>query len=194
MTFRQRSRLVFAFAILVAIVTRPGFGQTPGQAVPQVPTTAVPNWLAWKVFYESLAFYQARAGGQVTETAASQFGLDAGEAATLSNAGQAFVAAIARIDAEARAGIEVRYGTIQPPANLPRPPNRQPPGPRIKREPGKTVLDMVRESGLYEQVQAKKNATLAAHVSQLTNAFGTVKMARLRAWVETTIASRIKVF
>ena len=183
-----RPRLLTA-AVLVAVSVVPQTGLA--QAV------SVPDWLAWKVFHQSLAFYEARSHAQVADMLASQFGLTGAETAMVSNVGQEFVAAMERIDSEAKAEVQARYGSVGPPVGLPRPTNRQEAGSSgapMARQPAKTLLDKVRESGFYGQVEAEKRAALAAHLGELTGALGPAKMARIGEWVQTSVAPRIKTF
>ena len=188
--------LTVAVLVAMSVVPDLALGQAGSQPGSQA-STAVPAWLAWKVFHESLTFYRTRSGAQVNDMLAAQFGLDGADAAVLSNVGQEFVAAMERIDSEAKAEVQARYGSVGPPVGLPRPTTGQEAGSSgatMVRQPAKTLLDKVRESGLYDQVEAKKRAALAAHLGELTGALSPAKMARIGEWVQTSVAPRIKTF
>ena len=117
---------------------------------------AIPAWLAWKVFHESLTFYARQSTAPVDKMLGGQFGLTTAEAAALMGAGQSFIQEIERIDSDARAEVQARYGSS--PA-APRNPQRSIPvfpAGTIFREPGKTLRDMVVESGLYRRRRGAK--------------------------------------
>src|SRR5262245_55738903 len=86
----------------------------------QVDSTArpvsTPNWLAWKVFHDSFAFSARQSGVQVEEMLASRFDLTPAEATALLAAGRTFVGAIQRIDTDAKAQADTRYGGLARPA------------------------------------------------------------------------------
>lgn len=204
MSCRQCSRGCLCFIVAVLLASRVGFGQaarqpaSPAAGSGSPDPSSVPTWLAWKVFHDSLAFYGRQSISQVNGMLTSQFGLDSAETAALLNARQPFLAAIERIDTDARAEVQTRYGTDRrPPADLPRPSPGRVAGPApserpIVRESGKTLRDMVRESGLYDQVEEKKRAALAAHLAELERAISPAKLARIGEWVQTSVAPRVK--
>lgn len=87
-------------------------------------TVVVPAWMAWRAFHDSLKFYSRQSVTAVNDMLAQKFGLTATEATTFMNAGESFLAALERIDADARAEVQARYG--RPPAP-PRNPQRRVP-------------------------------------------------------------------
>jgi hypothetical protein len=165
----------------------------PGATVESLP---VPEWLAWRVFHESLAFYRTRSAPEVEQMLAVQAGLAPKDSAALLKAGDAFVSALQEIDTAARAELHARYGR---PRDEPtgavataRPAGPPPPGGMIRHAPGKTVLDMVRESGLYDQVERQKRVALAAHITQVEQAIGAVLLARVTQLVQTAVVPTIR--
>ncbi len=160
---------------------------------------SVPAWLAWTVFHHGLTTNAQTSGASVDLTLAVQFGLDAAEASALRAAGPRFAAAIARIDSDARATVQARYGTDRRPRRVTRAPGRDAVAAEaaserpIVLERGKTLLDMVRASGLYAQVESRKDVALAQHVAELQRALDAESFARLRLWVLGPIASNIRV-
>jgi hypothetical protein len=153
------------------------------------------NWLAWKVFHDSFAFYARQSGAQVEEMLASRFDLTPAEAAALLAAGRTFVGAIQRIDADAKAQADTRYGRLVRPA---RPLNTagarsrwsgpRPPGPEKSRR------ERAIEDGLYAAVEARKEAALTEHTTALAGQLDPVKFARVADWVNTSVAPGITTF
>jgi hypothetical protein len=154
-----------------------------------------PNWLAWKVFHDSFAFYARQSGVQVEEMLASRFDLTPAEATALLAAGRTFVGAIQRIDTDAKAQADTRYGRLVRPA---RPPNAA--GARIRwsgprpRGPEKTRRERAIEDGLYAAVEARKEAALTEHTAALAGQLDAVKFARVAEWVNTSVAPQITTF
>lgn len=192
--------------VTAAIVAALGASAAPSARAQGAPPLAsgsetqslpVPDWLMWKVFHESLAFYRNRSPQQVEAMLHERAGMASGQASALHAAGALYVAAIERIDADARAEIQARYGN-----KLPRRPGSDPPPPppvdrpvdarpAITLEPGKTLLQMARESGLYDSVEASRQAALSAHVQQLGQVLGAAAFGRVQIFVETTVRPQI---
>jgi hypothetical protein len=174
MICRQRLRCITCAVVALVMIPRVGFSQTrPG------PTSS--EWLAWKVFHESLTFYGEQSAAALDAMLSRRTGLDHAEAALLLKAGQSFVATIDSIDADAKAEVQRRYGTSS------RAGARQ----TIRLERGKTLLEMVRESGLYDRIEKRKQAAVSAYIGQLQRAFAPAKLARVTTLVQTTVAPRI---
>ena len=58
--------------------------------------SSVSNWLAWKTFHDSLAFYARQSTAKVDDLLAGRLGLTPTEAADVLTEGQSFLAAIQR--------------------------------------------------------------------------------------------------
>lgn len=166
----------------------------------QAPATSqerVPDWMAWEMFQRSVAFYQREAlskaapakpaapkSGLFSEKRLNsfelsmkrQFGLTPEKAADLIQFGQAYLAALRAIDAEARAESIRRYRL---PVN--------------STQGSKTVLQRAKEDGLYAQVEQKKQTALAIHLQNLSNKFPVDNVAKIGQWVRGTVAPRITI-
>ena len=151
------------------------------------------NWLAWKVFHESFAFYARQSAGQVEEMLASRFALTQAEATALLAAGQTFVAAIERIDTDAKAEANRRYGDLPQQARPSTNARGRWSGPRPA-GPQKTRRERAIEDGLYAAVEAMKEAALTQHTSALAGQLDPVKFARVAEWVNTSVAPQITTF
>jgi hypothetical protein len=154
----------------------------------------VPDWLAWKMFHQSLAYYAQRSPESVNQMLAAQFGLTRAQAAGLLSAGQSFDGAIKSIDDGAKAEASRRYpdivGSATPPSGrtTPRRTKMLPSG------PPKTVRERAIEDGLYAEVEAKKQSALDNHIKALTSNIGPSRLAQIRNYLQSSIAPRIKTF
>jgi hypothetical protein len=158
------------------------------QTEPQEP---VPNWLQWRVFHESLVFYDKQAPRQVRELLAKEFRLTTSvQAAALLSNGQVFIADIHRIDDEAKAEARKRYRDITEPLIVTKPPTAtklRPIGPR------RTILQRAREDGFSATVDGKKQAALANHLRAMATAIGQAQLDLMNNWVQTKVAPKISV-
>jgi hypothetical protein len=172
------NKLLFIVAwILIATST---FGQN-------LQNTA-PDWLAWKMFHDSLAAQSQHSSTQVNQTLAAKFGLSTTQVATLLRAGQAFVGAIQQIDREAIAEIQKRYPDALPSSSHPRVTKTIPTGPQ------KSVRDRAIADGLYAQVEAKKQTALTDHVGSLMRGLDPAQVDQINKYMRSTIAPQIKHF
>jgi hypothetical protein len=192
-----RSTFALVAGVALAVLTGPdaAIGQGSGRivVVPPPTTESVADWIAWKVFYDGLSVATGTSTVGADQILAKRFGLGNVGAAALRAVGQTYVQDIDRIDAAARAEIDRRWGM-----DLPRAANgtrRNPDGgpPRaVMIEPGKTLRQMARESGLYDEIEAQKATALAAHLSSLNQAVGNTTRASIAEWVQTVLAPRIR--
>jgi hypothetical protein len=172
----RRQRLRRTTCAVVALVLLPRVGLSQARTGP--PSS---EWLVWKVFHNSLTFYSERSADALNAMLNRQAGLGETEAALLVKAGQSFVATIDGIDADAKAEVQRRYGTT----------SRAGGRPTIAIERGKTLLEMVRESGLYDQIEQRKRAARAAHIGRLQRAIAPTRLSRVATLVQTAVAPRI---
>jgi hypothetical protein len=197
-----RWTMVIGAAALV-LMMRPGLAAEQATSLPpaaagHVEALPVPDWLAWRVFQDSLTYYRGRSAAAVERMLAERAGLTPAQTVALATAGQAYVTALARIDADARAEVQARYA-ISPPgpdATLPRPeavPGSRPANSVIRAEWGTTLFERVRASGLYDQVEARKRAALAAHLGALMAALGAPAVTQLTTLVQTTVTPTIRI-
>jgi hypothetical protein len=171
-----------------------GQAAPPSTAPAQIEPLPVPDWLAWRVLHDSLAFYRTGAAAAVEAMLAERTGLARTEVGAFFEAGAAFLATLRQLDAGAAAEIEARYGRPPPRRAAdtpPRPGSDAPMRPAIRLEPGTTLFDAVQASGLYDAIEAQKAAALAAHLEALTALVGATTMDRLAALVETTVRPTI---
>ena len=159
----------------------------------------VPDWLAWQVFQESIAFHSkqsAKAPAAPTsdpkkktlfsgprpttfqQTMKKQFGLTPEHTAALLTKGQSFLAALSAIQTEAKAEVNRRYLTRAALA-------AQASGPR------KTIKERSKEDGLDAEVQGKRQAALTAHLEGLSQSLTAAELAKVTEWVRTGVGPRI---
>jgi hypothetical protein len=175
--------------VLLAVDVHPGKAVQRTASPPSPPSSTnntTPPWLAWKVFHESLIFYSRQSMDQVADVVHLQAGLDRGKAAALLTAGRTFVAALDRIDADARNEVQRRYGVDKAP-----PRDRSATSRPILVRPGKTVYQMVVEDGLYAQVERDKHAALERHLAELSRLLGVDTVTELDRFVSTTVAPHV---
>jgi hypothetical protein len=168
--------VLFAFVLVVPEVALAAQATPPGQQT-------VPNWLAWKAFYESLKFYQKRSPEQVNEVLDQQFGVVGAQAARLLGAGQSFLAELDSIDDYAKMEVARRYKYV---------PSKSGPFDGVRLLPQKSILERAIEDGLYAEVELKKATALANHIKALGPAFDAATLQRIDKYVTSSIASHIK--
>src|SRR5262250_1488177 len=101
---RTLKYILFAFVLILPTIVSAQITQNGNSA-----QQTVPNWLAWRAFYESLKFYQKRSPEQVTEVLDRQFGVVGAQPARLLSAGQSFLAELDSIDDYAKTEVAKRY-------------------------------------------------------------------------------------
>jgi hypothetical protein len=104
---------------------------------------------------------------------------------------EAYLLALARLEDESRRRIQAQYGRkpFGPPTPDAATPETVPP--RLLIERGTPIFDLVRESGLYDEIEHAKDAALATHLQRLAGAVGDGTVARLTQLVQTTVAPAI---
>jgi hypothetical protein len=184
MRFWYRSRWKFAVLVLLLIAAEAGAAAQTGSSA-----QAVPEWMAWRAFQESMSYYSQQSSERFNRMLASQFGLTRAQADALLNAGRTFIADIQRIDADAQVEIRRRYPDALGPGNWPPagPPNRSS-GPR------KSIRERAIADGLYAKVESAKQTALNSHLEALGRSLDAGKLIQIRQHVQTTVASRIKIF
>jgi hypothetical protein len=199
MRHRRCGVVLFGLAIVAAIAWPPralagGQAGAPAtDAVSRVELQPVPEWLAWRVFHSSLAFYRGRSEAALETMLRERLGLGPGEAAVLYSAGARYLATEDRLEAEARLALQARFGTTLPaPLAALRPGDAPPPGAVMRLEPGKTLLEMAKERGVYDLAEQRKQAALAAHLSELTAVLGAPAVSRLSAFVQSDVAPHVR--
>jgi hypothetical protein len=162
----------------------------PGETL-RVEPLPVPDWLAWKVLYESLSFYRSQSATAVANMLYERTGLAPVDVPALFGAGEAYLLTLAGLEDEARRRIQAQYGRkpFGPPTPDAATPETGPP--RLLIERGTPIFDLVRESGLYDEIEHAKHAALAAHLQRLAGAVGDGTVARLTQLVQTTVAPAI---
>jgi hypothetical protein len=185
--------MFLAFGLVLLSMSNVAASQEPTASTSPNETSdsaAVPDWMVWRAFQESLRFYARQSSAALNDMLAQRFGLTATERTALLSAGESFLTTIDRIDSEARAELQARYRP-----RAPRNPARRlpefPPG-VVFRQPGKTVRDLAIESGLYTKVEQKKEALLTAHFQMLERAVTQRKLALMSEWVRTNVRPSIK--
>lgn len=192
---RRSIRLRLAAILGLAVLTTAP--AAIGQAVPAAPSAAAPDWLAWRVFHEALVHYTARSQVETDRMLAKRFGLGSFDAARLRAAGRGYLDEINRLDESARAEVDRRWGIDMPAGFTDRrpalPDGSAAPGSRpVLIEPGKTLLEMARESGLYDEVETQKESVLAAHLVTLTQTIGVAAQGSIDVFVRTVVSPQVK--
>lgn len=188
---------VAALLILFGVSTSSQGQTAPGRtsaviADGSVDTSAIPAWLAWRAFHDSLLYYGQRSRA-VNTMLDEKFGLTAREIGALRNAGERFLQAMSRIDADARAMVQARYGSdrrpnaVRPPAR-PTLPDRERP---IVLERGKTLREMVQASGLFDAIEEQKTAELTSHLADLERTIAPAKLRWIEDFVLREVASHV---
>jgi len=176
-------RFVLSTLVLLALqVARNEAAQVASQG-----QAAAPSWMAWKVFHDSLVFYSQRPGSQLNKMLAAQYGLGSAEAQLLMSAGQTYLDAIKRIEMDAKAEAQRRYGNAVPASSPPKEPVRR------SSISDKSVRERALEDGLYAQVEAVKQAVLDGHIRTLQAKLDALQFDRIRQWVENSVTPRIKI-
>lgn len=178
----MRSRCLLVLFAIAFVALENGAAQTPVETVPA--------WVAWRVFHERLVYFrQQRSPQQVTQSLITQFGLNPGQAASVLNGGDAFVRALERIDDDAKAEVRKRY-----PDAVRSDPGRPTVSQTRPAERPKSVRERAIADGLYAEVEAKKEAALADHLTNLGRDVGAARLQQITTHVQTVIASRIRTF
>ena len=173
---------------LVVAVALVGLGATNhGQAVD---AEAVPTWLSWRVFHDAVTFSTRDGSFTAVE---QQFGLTAPEATRLRDTGASYSAALDRIDVDARAALRAQ---VSKPLKAPRNPKRRlpafPPG-TIIHDRSKSLRTLALESGLYAEVESKKVAAFAKHMTAILRAIPPEKLVVISDWIRTDVAPHIRI-
>ena len=193
-------RHTFLMLLIIASLALPSMLEGQQSAPSIVATqTAVPDWLTWKVFHQSLNRYSEKSTAKTTELFKEQFGVAAKASPAVLALGQSFVATLDRIDADAKKELDRRYGMDLPP--LPsnvierfaskgvKPPRRT-----LKLRPGKTLRQMAIDDGLDAEFTRQKEAALARHLTALRQVLGSSKVDRMNQFVFTKVRPNVKRF
>jgi hypothetical protein len=105
--------------------------------------------MGWKVFYESLNFYQKRSPEAVRNVLAREFGLVGPQTAQLFSAGQSFLADLKDIDTYAKTEAARRYKYVPVQSGPP------PKDSSRRYPPHKSIRDRAIEDGLYADVHGE---------------------------------------
>jgi len=162
---------------------------------------AAPDWLAWRVFYESLEFYSQQSPTHVQELLVERVGLSVQEADVALAAGRSYLQQLSRLDDSARADIKARFQA----GDLGKLPVPQPPtSPPVSDLPpaglingaaaGKQSLsDALVADGFVARVTNQRVALFAAHRAALASALGPAKFGSLEQLVRTEVAPKVRV-
>lgn len=185
-TTRLRGSLVLLGALLAA--QQHGVGQTTS-AIPPSPAA---HWRAWQIFHRMLQGQAEQSRANLDALLRSRFGFTAQEIAVLLGAGESLSAALHTIDTDVRAEVERRYGRPtrgDPPPTVPRDRGRT--DIVIEVEPGRTLRQVLAESGLIDQIERRRAATLASHIAHLRGRVAPARVDALDRWIAAEIAPGI---
>lgn len=161
------------------------------ESLPRSPR-AVPPWLAWQVFHESLDFFvETSDATRLDRILTRQFALEPGAAATLRATGSEYLAAIAEEDATANAQIQARYTGGGPATPAPSVSGRPGAGRPLYLPKNTTLLALAQRDGLFQSVEAKKSAHLNGHLGRLRSSLGRQSILAIERWVNNTVTKNI---
>lgn len=146
-------------------------------------TNPAPLWLAWRIFHDSLAFYNQKSAAGVEKMLAAQFGMTNGQATAFLNAGQSYVVAIRQIDAQTRAAVKSRYMPVLSG-------NKPPAGSAIPTSP-QSFLQLAINDGLYAQMEGLNQNALAAHLNALKGPLTDTQINQISAFVQANVLPKI---
>lgn len=193
---RQFMSLVGALLISLASVS-------PNVVMSQATTgpSGGPEWLSWRVFHDSLNFYERQAPGTVFALLKERIQVTELETSGFETAGEDFLQQLRAIDDEARAEIAERYGRGMPgrlptsatPEQLLRPnlPIRRPtlvPGRTLD---GRGIREAVVADGLAARVEARKVSTVRSHVKNLERFLGTDRVRKIEQWIASEVTPKV---
>jgi hypothetical protein len=166
-----------AVLFLVLLLHTPlGFGQ--GVVSRQ---QSVPSWVAWRVFQDSLAFYNKKDAQSTRKMLNDKLGLSPAQATKLISSGIEFIADLDTIDVDARTEVRKRYAGKTLLANKD---NK----PRVP----KTIHQRAVEDGFDAEVQKRRQTAHAKHRDALVQAFGMLKYTQINGFIVKTVLPQIK--
>jgi hypothetical protein len=163
------------------------------QVVPKEGAT-VPEWVAWRVFHDQVLTASGPARTALDQMLGTRVALTPQQQQAVRASSATYLATMEAIDREARATIAARYGQDLPTPSTDAPGTRAA-GPvrRVVVVPaGKTLLEVVKESGLYAEVEQQHAAALTAHLADLRKTIGAEPLARLTQVIQTTVRPAIQ--
>jgi hypothetical protein len=186
--------------VVVALLTLQRSGV--GLATPETGREPVPDYLAWRMFHKSTAFFHEQAARKLATQPSSagqrtlfartprrnafeitlkrRFGLTPDETAALLSAGKAFLSGLDGIHQDAKAEVRRRYKS-------PQALTAQAQGPR------KTLLERSKEDGLHAEIEGRREAALNAHLQSLSKILTPSELAKVTQWVRTSVAPNISI-
>lgn len=176
-------RLHVSLLVLLLIPAQLSFGQTqsPNSAGPPIP-----EWVSWKVFQDSLAYYDKKAPQETRKMLKERLGLSTSRANKLLSSGNALLADLDNIDSEERS--ELRKRIVAPdPSHL------SPGNGNQKTRELKTLKQFAAQDGLDKRTEGKRKAALVKHKDELLKDFEPLELARIEGFIRSNITPNIKV-
>jgi hypothetical protein len=162
-----------------------------------------PDWLVWRVFHDSLGFYDRQSPDIVEDLLNLRVGFTETERSSFMVAGHAYLRQLAAIDEQARAELAVRYdASVAPPgfhpsaakaAELVRPGIQQA-APRLvagHAPDGRSIQEESQPGGIVPRVMAQREAAFRLHHDALLRSFGADRLTKLEEWIAAEVAPRV---
>jgi hypothetical protein len=196
MRYLRHGLLVVGYIIATGVLQ-----QVAAQPSRQNPGEVAPDWLVWRVYYDSLEFYDKQSPQGVQDLLTQQVGLTIDEAVVLRTAGSNYLRELAQIDDRARAEVKARFQSEDGPNPLPQPPpsvlrGKAPPPIDLigSRAPaGKNLREALLADGLIARTENRRVATFRTHRTELARTLGPTKLAALEELIRTQVAPNVKV-
>ena len=168
-----------------------------------VATALAPDWLVWRVFHDSLDFYDQQSPAVVLDLLKERLDLSEAERSEFMTIGYSYLRQLDRIDEEARAEIVARYKTDTTPAILP--PSVARPEEVLRAGAGQiartfvvgqtpdghSIRDLLVTDGLVARIEARRQATLRLHLDTVRRAFGSDRLSKIETWVLSEVAPNV---
>jgi hypothetical protein len=155
-----RYTLTSVFCALALLAPQLVSSATAQKATSRPGSAPAPEWVAWRVFQQSLAAF-VRRSPNVNGMLRAQFGLTEAESSALLNAGQSFLTAVQNIDTYTKAELLRRYPARRPDGSPPR--NAK----TLMRREEMSLRERAMRDGLYSEVEGRKQAALSEHMQAL---------------------------
>jgi hypothetical protein len=146
----------------------------------------IPNWVSWRVFQDSLAYYDKKSSAETRKMLKARLGLSPAQANKLLTSGSGLLADFDKIDAEAKSESQKRFSV--PPTIF----SNGNQGNGNQKKELKTLKQLAAQDGLDKEIEAKRQTALARHKDALLKEFGPLELARIEGFIHTSVTPNIK--
>lgn len=160
-----------------------------------------PPWLVWKVFYNSLEFYERQSPTAVTSLLTERAALSDTEIDFVRAAGRQYLQQLASLDNAAIEEVRAKYQPNQPSivmrsspnaSSSPRAPS-QPAGLPARLPDGRRLADAVQADGSVQRLMRNREQAAQAHLQTLSRRLDSKKLAAIQALVDSEVAPKVHV-